>query len=95
MINTNARVQGAYAEETRIGACGDTRVIMRPWMNKSLSFGILGLFLVALGNSLCFLWPTVFHQILQKVSAKTMIIMFICDNISRIFSHFAKCFVKL
>ncbi|XP_011878460.1 PREDICTED: protein croquemort [Vollenhovia emeryi] len=39
---------------------------MRPWMNKSLSFGVLGLFLVALGNSLCFLWPTVFHQILQK-----------------------------
>jgi len=42
---------------------------MRPWMNKSLSFGILGLFLIALGNSFCFLWPTVFHQILQKVSA--------------------------
>lgn len=39
---------------------------MKPWMNKSLSFGILGLFLVALGNALCFLWPTVFHQILQK-----------------------------
>ncbi|XP_036144052.1 protein peste-like isoform X2 [Monomorium pharaonis] len=39
---------------------------MRPWLNKSLSFAILGLFLVALGNSLCFLWPTVFHQILQK-----------------------------
>lgn len=64
----NARVQGAHAEETRIGACGDTRVTMRPWLNKSLSFAILGLFLVALGNSLCFLWPTVFHQILQKVS---------------------------
>ncbi|KAG5318132.1 CRQ protein, partial [Pseudoatta argentina] len=39
---------------------------MRPWMNKSLSFGILGLFLIALGISFCFLWPTVFHQILQK-----------------------------
>ncbi|KAL6268646.1 hypothetical protein P5V15_001780 [Pogonomyrmex californicus] len=39
---------------------------MRPWMNKSLSFGILGLFLIALGGVLCFLWPTVFHQILQK-----------------------------
>ncbi|KYN06540.1 PREDICTED: protein croquemort-like [Cyphomyrmex costatus] len=39
---------------------------MRPWLNKSLSFGILGLFLIALGISFCFLWPTVFHQILQK-----------------------------
>ncbi|XP_071563110.1 protein croquemort [Temnothorax nylanderi] len=39
---------------------------MRPWISKSLSFGILGLFLVALGNSLCFLWPTIFDQILRK-----------------------------
>ncbi|KAL0101923.1 hypothetical protein PUN28_018466 [Cardiocondyla obscurior] len=39
---------------------------MRPWFNKSLSVGILGLFLVALGAALCFLWPTIFQQILQK-----------------------------
>ncbi|GAB1863256.1 Scavenger receptor class B member 1 [Camponotus japonicus] len=39
---------------------------MRPWTNKSLGFGILGLFLVALGISLCFLWPIFFHHILQK-----------------------------
>ncbi|XP_072749950.1 protein peste [Anoplolepis gracilipes] len=39
---------------------------MRPWTNKSLGCGILGLFLVALGISLCFLWPIFFHHILQK-----------------------------
>jgi scavenger receptor class B protein 1 len=42
---------------------------MRPCLNKTLIIGILGLFLVALGNSLCFLWPTIFHQILQKYLA--------------------------
>jgi len=46
---------------------------MRPWTNKSLSFGVIGLLLVALGTSLCFLSPTIFQQILQKVSAITMI----------------------
>ncbi|XP_070149946.1 protein croquemort [Polyergus mexicanus] len=39
---------------------------MRPWTNKLLGFGILGLFLVALGISLCFLWPIFFHYIIQK-----------------------------
>ena len=59
-------VQGAHAAETRISVCGDTRVAMRPWTNKSLGLGILGLFLVALGISLCVLRPIFFHHILQK-----------------------------
>ncbi|EZA62873.1 hypothetical protein DMN91_003151 [Ooceraea biroi] len=38
---------------------------MRP-TTKTLSLGVIGLLLVALGISLCFLSPTIFRQILQK-----------------------------
>jgi len=46
---------------------------MRPWTNKSLSLGVIGLLLIALGTSLCFLSSTIFQQILQSVSAISMI----------------------
>lgn len=61
--------QSAYAKETSTSACEDNRVAMKPWTNKSLSFGIIGLLLVALGVAICFLRSTIFHQIIQKVSA--------------------------
>ncbi|XP_020281410.1 protein croquemort-like [Pseudomyrmex gracilis] len=44
---------------------------MRPWTNKTLGLGILGLFLVALGKSLCFIWPMLFQHIIQKGLALT------------------------
>ncbi|XP_032665958.1 protein croquemort-like isoform X2 [Odontomachus brunneus] len=44
---------------------------MKPWTNKSLGLGVIGLLLVVCGTSLCILWPTVFHQILQKGLALT------------------------
>lgn len=43
-------------------------ITMRPCTNKSLGLGVIGLLLVVCGTSLCFLWPTIFQRILQKVS---------------------------
>ncbi|EFN81088.1 protein croquemort [Harpegnathos saltator] len=44
---------------------------MRPWTNKSLSLGVIGLLLLVCGVSLSVLWPIIFHQILQKGLALT------------------------
>lgn len=73
MTKSCRRPQCVYAKETKISVYGDIIVygdtfIMKPWTNKSSSLGIVGLLLVGLGASICFLWPTLFHQILQKVS---------------------------
>ncbi|CAK9830378.1 Protein peste [Anthophora retusa] len=44
---------------------------MRPWKNKSLGFGLLGLVLIAFGTPLYFSWPVIFHHVLQKKMSLT------------------------
>ncbi|XP_076297743.1 protein croquemort [Lasioglossum baleicum] len=39
---------------------------MRPWTNKSVGLGLLGLLLIVASSCLYFLWPVIFHHILQK-----------------------------
>lgn len=39
---------------------------MRPWTNKSVGLGLLGLLLIITSACLYFLWPVIFHHILQK-----------------------------
>ncbi|XP_076655822.1 protein croquemort [Halictus rubicundus] len=38
---------------------------MRPWTNKSVGLGLLGLLLIITGTCLYFFWPVIFHHILQ------------------------------
>ncbi|XP_078036848.1 protein peste [Augochlora pura] len=39
---------------------------MRPWTNKSVGLGLLGLLLIVTGTCLYFSWPAILHHVLQK-----------------------------
>ncbi|XP_076173959.1 protein croquemort [Ptiloglossa arizonensis] len=39
---------------------------MRPWRNKSVGLGLLGLLLIVFGTCVYFFWPALFHHFLQK-----------------------------
>ena len=39
---------------------------MRPWTNKFIGLGLLGLLLIIVGACLYFFWPALFHHFLQK-----------------------------
>lgn len=39
---------------------------MRPWTNKSVGLGLLGLLLIVTGTCLYFFWPAILHHVLQK-----------------------------
>lgn len=40
---------------------------MRPWTNKSVGLGLLGLVLIIAGTSMYFFRPIIFHRVLQKI----------------------------
>ena len=70
---STAAVGGTHAEEPRNDSPRKrASITMRPWTNKSLGLGFLGVLLIVSGTTLYLSWPAIFHHILQKVSGKIL-----------------------
>ncbi|XP_043253594.1 protein croquemort-like isoform X2 [Colletes gigas] len=63
---TSIRAEDTHAEQTKSNAYEEDHATMRPWANKSVYLGLLGLLLIVFGTCLYLFCPTLFYYILQK-----------------------------